>query len=189
MATHSSTLAWRIPWTEEPGGLLSMGLQESDRTDSTHTHTHTHTHTRTAALSHCHTVSSPLFSTGRDCIPCWRCMWSFTMGPEVPAQAYLLHLRPSQVKDMPTVLYFYCSLPSPSHPTCPAPSVLCSEAHLSFEEILTKTHIPQNSSLGHTARSDIFRFVKRCLQNDDAVYSSISRKFLKIEFFLLYKHS
>ena len=187
MATHSSTLAWRIPWTEEPGGLLSMGLQESDRTDSTHTHTHTHT--RTAALSHCHTVSSPLFSTGRDCIPCWRCMWSFTMGPEVPAQAYLLHLRPSQVKDMPTVLYFYCSLPSPSHPTCPAPSVLCSEAHLSFEEILTKTHIPQNSSLGHTARSDIFRFVKRCLQNDDAVYSSISRKFLKIEFFLLYKHS
>ena len=25
MATHSSTLAWRIPWTEEPGGLLSMG--------------------------------------------------------------------------------------------------------------------------------------------------------------------
>ena len=27
MATHSSILAWRIPWTEETGGLLSMGLQ------------------------------------------------------------------------------------------------------------------------------------------------------------------
>ena len=27
MATHSSTLAWRIPWMEEPGGLQSMGLQ------------------------------------------------------------------------------------------------------------------------------------------------------------------
>ena len=27
MATHSSNLAWRIPWTEEPGGLQSMGLQ------------------------------------------------------------------------------------------------------------------------------------------------------------------
>ena len=27
MATHFSTLAWEIPWTEEPGGLLSMGLQ------------------------------------------------------------------------------------------------------------------------------------------------------------------
>ena len=27
IATHSSILAWRIPWTEEPGGLLCMGLQ------------------------------------------------------------------------------------------------------------------------------------------------------------------
>ena len=27
MATHSSFLAWRVPWTEEPGGLRSMGLQ------------------------------------------------------------------------------------------------------------------------------------------------------------------
>ena len=27
MATHSSILAWRVPWTEEPGGLQSMGLQ------------------------------------------------------------------------------------------------------------------------------------------------------------------
>ena len=32
MATHSSILAWEIPWTEEPGGLQSMGLQESDTT-------------------------------------------------------------------------------------------------------------------------------------------------------------
>ena len=28
MATYSSILAWRIPWTEEPGGLQSMGLQK-----------------------------------------------------------------------------------------------------------------------------------------------------------------
>ena len=27
MATHSSILAWRIPWTEDPSGLQSMGLQ------------------------------------------------------------------------------------------------------------------------------------------------------------------
>ena len=27
MAPHSSTLAWKIPWTEEPGGLQSMGSQ------------------------------------------------------------------------------------------------------------------------------------------------------------------
>ena len=30
MATHSSILAWRIPWTEELGGIQSTGLQESD---------------------------------------------------------------------------------------------------------------------------------------------------------------
>ena len=29
MATHSSILAWRISWTEEPGGLQSMGLQRA----------------------------------------------------------------------------------------------------------------------------------------------------------------
>ena len=33
MATHSSILAWRIPWTEEPGGLQSMGPKESDTTE------------------------------------------------------------------------------------------------------------------------------------------------------------
>ena len=35
MATHPSILAWRIPWTEEPGGLYSpWGCKESDMTDS-----------------------------------------------------------------------------------------------------------------------------------------------------------
>ena len=33
MATHSSMLAWKIPWTEEPGGPQSMGLKESDTTE------------------------------------------------------------------------------------------------------------------------------------------------------------
>ena len=33
MATHSSILAWRIPWTEEPGGLKSMGSQRVDTTE------------------------------------------------------------------------------------------------------------------------------------------------------------
>ena len=32
MATHSSIFAWRISWTEEPGGLQSMGSQELDTT-------------------------------------------------------------------------------------------------------------------------------------------------------------
>ena len=36
MATHSSTLAWQIPWAEEPGGLQSMGSLESDTTERLH---------------------------------------------------------------------------------------------------------------------------------------------------------
>ena len=33
MVTHSSILAWRIPWTEEPGGLQSWGHKKSDTTE------------------------------------------------------------------------------------------------------------------------------------------------------------
>ena len=33
MVTHSSILAWKIPWTEEHGGLQSMGRKESDVTE------------------------------------------------------------------------------------------------------------------------------------------------------------
>ena len=33
MATHSSILAWRIPWTEEPGGYSPWGCKESDTTE------------------------------------------------------------------------------------------------------------------------------------------------------------
>ena len=33
VATHSSILAWRIPWTEEPGGLQSMGHKKLDVTE------------------------------------------------------------------------------------------------------------------------------------------------------------
>ena len=46
MAAHSSIFAWRIPWTEEPGGLQSMGSQRVGHnwaTECVHTHTHTHT--------------------------------------------------------------------------------------------------------------------------------------------------
>ena len=34
MATHSSILAWRILWTEEPDGLQSIGSQESEKTEA-----------------------------------------------------------------------------------------------------------------------------------------------------------
>ena len=38
MATHSSTLAWKIPWTEEPGRLQSMGSLRVDMTERLHFH-------------------------------------------------------------------------------------------------------------------------------------------------------
>ena len=43
MATHFSILAWRIPWTEKPDGLQSMGLERVGHDWVTNTHTHTHT--------------------------------------------------------------------------------------------------------------------------------------------------
>ena len=47
MATHSSILAWRIPWTEEPGGLQSTGLQRIGHDWATHTTSQLHlSHTR-----------------------------------------------------------------------------------------------------------------------------------------------
>ena len=42
MATHSSILAWRIPWTEEPGGLQSIGSQRVGHNYSDLTHMHAH---------------------------------------------------------------------------------------------------------------------------------------------------
>ena len=38
MATHSSILAWRVPWTEEPGRLQLQGHKESDTTERLHFH-------------------------------------------------------------------------------------------------------------------------------------------------------
>ena len=38
MVTHSSVLAWRVPWTAEPGGLRPMGSQTRLSNTSTHTH-------------------------------------------------------------------------------------------------------------------------------------------------------
>ena len=56
MATHSSILAEKIPWTEKPGRLLCpWGLKElntTERQNNTHTHTHTHAHTEKLAPGH-----------------------------------------------------------------------------------------------------------------------------------------
>ena len=40
MASHSSILAWKIPWTEKPGGLQSMGHKEYDMTETLSMHTY-----------------------------------------------------------------------------------------------------------------------------------------------------
>ena len=64
MATHSSICAWRIPWTEEPGGPQSMGSQRVRYDWVTNTHTHriesddlllflSHLETTTIILHHC----------------------------------------------------------------------------------------------------------------------------------------
>ena len=42
MATHSSILVWRTPWTEEPGELQSLGLQRRTGLKQLNTHTRTH---------------------------------------------------------------------------------------------------------------------------------------------------
>ena len=65
MATHSSILAWTVPWTEEPGGLSPWGRKQLDNTEWL-TNTHTHTHTpylvlwldNTEWLTHTHTIPS-----------------------------------------------------------------------------------------------------------------------------------
>ena len=53
MATHSSILARKIPWTEEPGWLQSMGLQRVGHDWAfTYAHVYTQTHARMHALSY-----------------------------------------------------------------------------------------------------------------------------------------
>ena len=49
MATHTSILAWRIPWTEEPGGLQPTRSQKS-RTGLNNSRTHTHIYTLALCL-------------------------------------------------------------------------------------------------------------------------------------------
>ena len=84
MATHSSILAWEIPWTKEPGELQSMGSQKLDMTEQlsvrmcTHECTHTHTCLQgciqacgsRVRISVCCVLAymvPPLFSKGQGC--------------------------------------------------------------------------------------------------------------------------
>ena len=51
VATHSSIPAWRIPWTEEPGGLQFMGLQKAGHNWKTNTFTFIHTYSNKRSVS------------------------------------------------------------------------------------------------------------------------------------------
>jgi len=46
MATHSGILAWKIPWTEEPRGLVHRVAKSWETTQCACAHAHTHTHTQ-----------------------------------------------------------------------------------------------------------------------------------------------
>ena len=60
MATHSSVTAWKTPWTEEPGGLQSMGSQERSWL-SMHRYTHTPKLTSFRAIGNSHHQDQQLF--------------------------------------------------------------------------------------------------------------------------------
>ena len=76
MATHSTILAWRIPRTEEPGGLQFMGSQRvrDDWVTNTHTHTYIHTHTHTHTHTHHMTLFAHLVTFRRVSIRCLSCL-------------------------------------------------------------------------------------------------------------------
>ena len=69
MATHSSILAWRIPWTEEPGRLQSMGLQRVGHdwaTEHKHTAYTRYTRITTKKISLCSGAQSPCLKARRN---------------------------------------------------------------------------------------------------------------------------
>ena len=72
MATHSSILAWRIPWTEEPGGLQSTGSQESDKTERLHFHFLFFT---AKSLQSCPTLCNPIDGSLRGLPTRLPCPW------------------------------------------------------------------------------------------------------------------
>ena len=65
MATHSSILVWRVPWTEEPGRLQFMGLQKSDMTERLNNENNKHVHWEERRCFPC-----VCFRQGTS-VPCW----------------------------------------------------------------------------------------------------------------------
>lgn len=86
MATHSSILAWRIPWIEESAGLQSMGSQRVGCYEATNTHRHTNTHTKHTNLPQwvniCPASMLSCFSRVQFCATSWTiaCQTPLSMG-------------------------------------------------------------------------------------------------------------
>ena len=115
MATHSSILAWKIRWTEEPGGLQSTGSQEVKHdceTEHTYaqTQTHRHTDTHTHGLYWLMSLSSHHFLEAFH----W---WAYTMGGpsssyrvQPPAAVKQVFLQPANIQSIQTVSWFFVLL-------------------------------------------------------------------------------
>ena len=74
MATHSSILAWRIPWTEEPCGLQSTGSQRVGH-DWAQRHTHAELETAEHAYTHCGATGQ--WQPPEGCLHLVQCFFSF----------------------------------------------------------------------------------------------------------------
>ena len=73
MATHSSILAWRIPWTEESGGLQSMGVPKRVKHDIVTKQQQQQRHREVSHLSPRQPVSSPARTQPREVSPLRLC--------------------------------------------------------------------------------------------------------------------
>ena len=90
MPTHSSIIAWSIPGTEEPSGLLSMGLKRVRHTFiNTHTHTHIHTQTTHVCIFFFRLFSLIGYYKILSIVPCAR-VGSFLVTCVIYSSVYLL---------------------------------------------------------------------------------------------------
>ena len=102
MATHSSTLAWKIPWTEEPGGLQSTGSLESDTTERLHSLTHSGGTSGKEPACQCRRRKRRQFNPWVRKIP-WRRAWQPTqvfLPGESHGQRSLVGYRPWHYKEL-----------------------------------------------------------------------------------------
>ena len=113
MATHSSILTWRVPWTEEPGGLQSMGSQSRVRLKRLSMHSPSNTITIEIRFQHMYLqFSSVTQSCPTLCNPMNRSM------PGLPVH----HQLPDLLKLMPIESVMPSSHLIPSSPSPPAPN-------------------------------------------------------------------